>query len=169
VSQVIGTCDSTYVRRVAFTRSRASPSPLLMAAGCRENDVTRPFPPGRRHAPHLTKPQSRSAGLNGLGPMNASRSGTSQTSDDVRRTTALTPKAGLPGSRRDVSQVPKAAVSKAARQTIYSITSSARASSVGGTSRPSALAVPTLMTSSNFVCCRTGRSAGFSPLRILPA
>src|SRR5947209_14500373 len=40
----------------------------------------------------------------------------------------------------------------------YSITSSARASSVGGTSRPSALAVLRLMTSSNFVGCSTGRS-----------
>src|SRR5262249_1973904 len=34
---------------------------------------------------------------------------------------------------------------------LYSITSSARASSVGGTSMPSALAVPRLMTSSNLV------------------
>ena len=35
----------------------------------------------------------------------------------------------------------------------HSITSSARASSVGGTSRPSALAVLRLMTSSNLVGC----------------
>jgi hypothetical protein len=48
----------------------------------------------------------------------------------------------------------------------HSITSSARASSVGGISRPSALAVCRLMTNSNFVDCSTGRSAGFSPLRI---
>ena len=48
----------------------------------------------------------------------------------------------------------------------YSITSSARASSVGGTSRPSALAVLRLMTSSNLVGACTGRSAGFSPLRM---
>ena len=33
--------------------------------------------------------------------------------------------------------------------------------------RPSALAVLRLMTSSNFVGCSTGRSAGFAPLRIL--
>ena len=51
----------------------------------------------------------------------------------------------------------------------HSITSSARASSVGGTSRPSAFAVLRLMTSSNLVDCCTGRSAGFSPLRIRPA
>ena len=50
----------------------------------------------------------------------------------------------------------------------YSITSSARASSVGGTSRPSALALLRLMTKSNLVGCITGRSAGFSPLRIRP-
>ena len=48
----------------------------------------------------------------------------------------------------------------------HSITSSARASSVGGTSRPSALAVLRLITSSNLVDCRTGRSAGLAPLRI---
>ena len=49
---------------------------------------------------------------------------------------------------------------------LHSITSSARASSVGGTSRPSALAVLRLMTSSNLVGACTGRSAGFSPLRM---
>src|SRR5215211_297736 len=48
----------------------------------------------------------------------------------------------------------------------YSITSSARARRVGGTSRPSALAVFTLMISSALVDCWTGRSAGFSPFRI---
>src|SRR5713226_919905 len=48
----------------------------------------------------------------------------------------------------------------------YSITSSARASSVGGTVRPSALAVLRLMASSYLVGACTGRSAGFSPLRM---
>jgi hypothetical protein len=48
----------------------------------------------------------------------------------------------------------------------YSITSSARASSVGGTSRPRALAVLRLITSSYLVGACTGRSAGFSPLRM---
>src|SRR6516165_2578554 len=48
----------------------------------------------------------------------------------------------------------------------HSITSSARASSVGGTSRPSTLAVLRLITSSYFVGTCTGRSAGFSPLRM---
>src|SRR5262249_54934048 len=48
----------------------------------------------------------------------------------------------------------------------HSITSSASARSVGGISRLSPLAVLRLMTSSNFVGCSTGRSAGFAPLRI---
>jgi putative NADH-flavin reductase len=50
----------------------------------------------------------------------------------------------------------------------HSITSSARASTVGGISRSSALAVLRLMTRSNLVGCTTGKLAGFSPLRILP-
>src|SRR4029453_15154347 len=50
----------------------------------------------------------------------------------------------------------------------HSIPSSAVASSVAGTLRPSALAVLRLITSSNFVACITGKSAGFSPLRMRP-
>src|SRR5262249_52472408 len=49
----------------------------------------------------------------------------------------------------------------------HSITSSARASSVGGTSRPSALAVVRLTTKSNLVGCSTGMSPGFAPRKIL--
>src|SRR5262249_25861116 len=48
----------------------------------------------------------------------------------------------------------------------HSITSSARASTVGGISRPSAFAVLRLITSSYLVGAWTGRSAGFSPLRM---
>ena len=48
----------------------------------------------------------------------------------------------------------------------HSITSSARVSNCTGTSRPSAFAVLRLMTSSYFVGACTGRSAGFSPLRM---
>src|SRR5262245_12871882 len=49
----------------------------------------------------------------------------------------------------------------------YSITSSARASSVGGTSMPSVLAVLRFSTSSNLVACSTGRSPGLIPCRTL--
>src|SRR5262245_51891244 len=51
---------------------------------------------------------------------------------------------------------------------LHSITSSARASSVGGTSRPSIRAVSALMTSSNLIDCTTGRSAGLAPLSMRP-
>jgi hypothetical protein len=48
----------------------------------------------------------------------------------------------------------------------YSITSSARASRDGGTVRPIAFAVLRLITNSYLVGAWTGRSAGFSPLRM---
>src|SRR5262249_33027496 len=50
----------------------------------------------------------------------------------------------------------------------HSITSSAWASSDGGTSKRSALAVLRLITSSNLVAWLTGRSAGLAPLRTRP-
>ena len=56
----------------------------------------------------------------------------------------------------------------AANKFHHSITSSARAKSVGGIVNPSALAVFRLMTSSNLMLCWTGRSAGLAPLRIFP-
>jgi hypothetical protein len=49
----------------------------------------------------------------------------------------------------------------------HSITRSARSSTDGGMVSPSVLAVFMLITSSNFVGCSTGRSAGLAPLRIL--
>src|SRR5262249_1372050 len=49
---------------------------------------------------------------------------------------------------------------------LHSNTSSARASRVGGTSRPSALAGLRLMPRSYLVAACTGRSAGFWPLRM---
>ena len=56
----------------------------------------------------------------------------------------------------------------AVKRALYSITSSARASSACGTVRPSALAVLMLITSSNVVGCSTGRSAGLAPFRMRP-
>src|SRR5262249_41862385 len=61
-------------------------------------------------------------------------------------------------------EVPRSAITgceQSQQGSAYSITSSARASSIGGTSRPSALAVLRSITSSNLVGCRTGKSAGF--------
>src|SRR5215831_18766506 len=48
----------------------------------------------------------------------------------------------------------------------HSITSSARASMIGGISRPIALAVLTLITSVNLVGRSIGKSAALAPLRI---
>src|ERR1700704_3750933 len=48
----------------------------------------------------------------------------------------------------------------------HSISSSARASSIGEVSRPIAFAIFRLTTVSNLVGACTGRSAGFSPLRM---
>src|SRR5262245_16377566 len=50
----------------------------------------------------------------------------------------------------------------------HSITSSARASRVAGTSMLSVFAVCRLMTNSNLVGRSTGMSAGFAPLRMRP-
>src|SRR5262249_51829721 len=50
----------------------------------------------------------------------------------------------------------------------HSITSSARASSIGGISKPRRLAVLRLITNSNFVDWITGRSVGLAPLRMRP-
>src|SRR5262249_44168768 len=52
---------------------------------------------------------------------------------------------------------------------LHSITSSASATNLSGTSRPSAFAVLRFMIISNFVGNSTGRSAGLSPLRMRPA
>jgi len=71
-------------------------------------------------------------------------------------------------ARRERPRGSRAAEQRDERAPLHSITSSASASSVGGTVRLSAFAVPMLMTSSNAVGCMTARSAGVVPLRILP-
>ena len=81
---------------------------------------------------------------------------------DVR----FTPNSGHRADRRDVRFVPIADIARA--NASYSITSSAMASSDGGTAMPSILAVWALMTKSNLDACTTGRSAGLAPLRMRP-
>jgi hypothetical protein len=46
------------------------------------------------------------------------RLGLSQSSDDVRRMTALIPQADVAGSRRDVSEVPEAALSRCSKMAV---------------------------------------------------
>src|SRR5215475_12639360 len=71
--------------------------------------------------------------------------------------------------RRERPRGCRAAEQRDERAPLHSITSSARASNVGGISRPSIIAVARLMTNSNLVDCTTGRSAGFTPWRMRPA
>ena len=66
----------------------------------------------------------------------------------------------------DVRFVPKGDILRCSRERRYSITSSASNRIELGTSMPRALAVCKLTRNSNLVDCRTGRSAGFAPLRI---
>ena len=90
------------------------------------------------------------------------------------RTPAASARGGIviPGVQKPAHST-QAAVSRCSnmrgQSQTYSITSSARASSVGGTSRPRPFAVLRLMTISKIVGWITGRSAGFSPLRMRPA
>src|SRR5262245_50518345 len=71
-------------------------------------------------------------------------------------------------ARRDRPRSRRAADEAEELASPHSITSSAMASSVAGTSRPSVFAVLRLMLNPIFVACMTGRSAGFSPLRMRP-
>jgi len=60
----------------------------------------------------------------------------------------------------------KPTLSNCSKAASYSITASARTSTLAGTSRSSALAVLRLSTVSNLVGACTGKSAGFSPFRM---
>src|SRR6516164_6157418 len=91
--------------------------------------------------------------------------GQKQTSEHDWIMSALPPIADIGTHSRDVCFVPKADSCSAAN-VAYSITSSAETTSEDGMLMPSALAVVRLITVSNFVGACTGKSAGFSPLRI---
>src|SRR5882672_3607820 len=81
---------------------------------------------------------------------------------DVRAESAVPRTADIGGRGWQVSCVPQPDSCTAAKNNDHSITSSARASTVAGMSRPSALAVLRLITSSYLVGACTGRSAGYS-------
>ena len=76
--------------------------------------------------------------------------------------------AALLRSRRQRPRSRRAAEQRDELAADHSITSSARASRDGETIRLRALAALRLITNSNLVGCKTGRSAGFSPFRIRP-
>ena len=87
-------------------------------------------------------------------------SGQKRKSPQARGMSAIPPKATLV-ERWDVCFVSEI-------RAAYSIISSARPSNAGGIVMPRAFAVLRLMSRSTFVDCWTGRSAGFSPLRMRP-
>src|SRR5215510_13162288 len=70
-------------------------------------------------------------------------------------------------ARRERPRGSRAADERYELAAVHSITSSARASSVGGISRPSAFATIRLITKSNLVGCSTGMSVGLVPRKIL--
>ena len=76
------------------------------------------------------------------------------------------PKSGQTRLLVDCPLSAKSRLMHRSKQPLYSITLLALVSNVGDTVRPSALAVLRLITSSNFVVSWTGRSPGFSPLRM---
>ena len=80
----------------------------------------------------------------------------------------LPPIADIRSRARHVRLCANSGLSRLAKR-YYSIRSSARARSAGGTASPSALAVLRLIASSYLVGACTGRSAGFSPFRIRSA
>jgi hypothetical protein len=91
----------------------------------------------------------------------------------AKRDGMLTHKREIKVSSKEVTAAtnaprPQAAVSNRSKQRSYSITASARATSVDGTPMPSAVAVARLITNSNLVGWMTGRSAGLVPLRMRP-
>jgi len=95
-----------------------------------------------------------------------SHSGQTRPKWPIRPMSALTPIATKLRTSQEVSFVPTRDSCTAASGAFHSITSSASASIVGGTVSPSALAVFRLITNSNLTGCCTGKSPGFSPLRM---
>src|SRR5262249_29840567 len=71
-------------------------------------------------------------------------------------------------SRRERPHGRRTAKERDERAPLHSITSSASATNLSGIRRPNVLEVLRLITSSNLVGRSTGKSEGFSPLRIRP-
>ena len=121
---------------------------------------------GRYHA--LTKERTMLLRCESLEPP-MSQLGQSRRFGDVCDMSALPPTTAVMMQCRERQKGANSELMHCSKKPLHSITSSASASSLSGISRPSAFAVLRLITKSNFVDCWTGKSAGFSPLRMRPA
>ncbi len=106
--------------------------------------------PSRRPRPHPSSSRMPNSSLMGQASMTGTES-----------------EAEAQSSLLNVADVPQPDSCTAAKVP-HSITSSASNCIELGTSMPSALAVCRLITNSNLLDCTTGKSVGFSPLRIRP-
>ncbi len=88
-----------------------------------------------------------------------SQLGHSRRFDHAPATSGLPPSTDIVRVRRHVSTVPEGDLIRSPRRRA--------AATAGGTSRPRAFAVLTLMIKRNLVGCSTGRSAGLAPRNIL--
>jgi hypothetical protein len=86
---------------------------------------------------------------------------------DLRNADPPDPLGALPVDRRARGRDSRAVEKRHELPPSHSITSSARARSASGTTRPSALTVLRLNTSSNLLGCSTGKSCGLVPCKIL--
>src|SRR5262245_11247173 len=111
--------------------------------------------------PTLDKASFAQAMAEGAQPARVPVGGCAAEIPDHRQPSLLRPRRNRPRRCRTADQRDELAPPD------HSITSSARATSVGGTWMPSAAAVLRLITSSNFVGCSTGKSAGLTPFNTL--
>ena len=155
-------CDSSLCRISICASLKYSTRIIVFdrqASHCRGHTVSGDSPLSMQDKPSLDG-STREARMSALAQKRTLRG--------VRPMSALPPKADMDQSSRDVRFVPKADILRCSKERRYSMTSSAIASSDGGTFKRWAFAVFRLITKSNLVGCTTGRSSGLAPLRILP-
>src|SRR5262249_24021833 len=146
------TCHNNVRReRNQFGRKAASAAKIAPSPASVDPDVAALRPPGLQQP----LPECGGKGLSFLVALDMHH----QQPDPPHALSQLRPRREGPRCRRAANERDK-------RAAPHSITSSASASSFGGISRPSALAVLRLMTKSNLVGCTTGKSLGLAPLRI---
>src|SRR6266478_3007431 len=159
----ISRCDQrdAKIKQTSFVRHFRLPFIIQILSG-RPRDQSRRLMsrlPARIAAYHMVRCAVRCAPQQIWRPM--SQLGQTQPSRDVRDMSVLPSISAVMSQSSD-----RQLRARLGHWPDYSITSSARASSVGGTSRPSALAVFILITNSNLTGAWTGSSLGLAPLKM---